>query len=173
MTRMGLLSCSCVAMLALSCVDRSQEQDLKPPRGFVPPPASPPKKLPLGPRTRYGEGFYPTESNAGGRWSWIGRRGELQIAPENGRPRLRVSGFFPSELAHTPPTIRISFEDRLLDTFVGDKGEFDKTYTVPPELLTDRPWTRVVIETSATTRAPGDARDLGVGVRTVEWESAD
>src|SRR5688500_2683054 len=61
MTRMALLSFSCIALLASSCADRSQEQDLKPPPGFVPPPASPPKKLPLGPRIRHGEGFYPTE----------------------------------------------------------------------------------------------------------------
>jgi hypothetical protein len=169
---MALLSLSCVALLALSCADRSQEQDLKPPPGFVPPPVRPLKKLPLGARMRYGAGFYGTETNADGRWNWVARRGELEIAPENGRQRLRVRGFFPSELAQKPPTVRITFEDRLLDTFAGT-GEFDKSYTIPPELLTGRLWARVVIETSATIRLPWDPRELGFGIRLIEWENAD
>jgi hypothetical protein len=66
----------------------------------------------------------------------------------------------------------LTFEDRLIDTFVGT-GEFDKSYTIPPELLTGRQWARAVIETSATIKLPWDPRELGFAIRSIEWERAD
>ena len=86
--------------------------------------------------------------------------------------RLRLLGWLPLEYLTAPPTIRITIAGHLVDTFVGSAYVLDRQYLVEPGWLTDQPKVTLAIDTSATTRAPGDTRELGVSIESVTWRDA-
>jgi hypothetical protein len=100
----------------------------------------------------------------------MGARGEIRLQNDRRPRRLRIVGGVPLELLKEPPTIRIRLEDHLLDTFVARDRTLKKEYAVGADLLGSAPSVRLIIETSATARAPGDDRDLGVSIEQVGWQ---
>lgn len=159
-----------MALIAVSCAD-PQDADLQPPPGFVPPPLRPLKKGPLHDRLVFGQGFSPMEWGTDARtWHWMGAHGEIRLQNNARLRKLRIVGWFPLEFLKEPPTIRISLGDHLLDTFVARDRTLRKEYSVGADLLGSAPSTRLIIETSATARAPGDTRDLGVSIEQVGWQ---
>jgi hypothetical protein len=159
-----------MALTAVSCTG-PQETDLQPPPDFVPPPLLPPKKAPLHSRLVFGQGFFPMEWATDGKtWHWMGAHGEIRLE-NDARPRtLRIVGWLPLEFLEDPPAIRIALEGHLLDTFVARDRTLRKEYSVGPDVLGSAPSARLIIETSATARAPGDTRDLGVSIEQVGWQ---
>jgi hypothetical protein len=170
--RTGRLVLSTSIFLGLSaCAEPSDVEDLTPPPGFVPPPATAPEKIPLSTdRPRFGLGFFPVERNPDGKsWRWMGRRGEVVLPISGGRHRLRVTGWVPIELLQKPPTIRLTLGTNVLDSFVIPGATLDK------ELLVDDPrdpsnLALLVIETDRTVRPPNDPRELGVLIEQIVWE---
>lgn len=154
-----------------ACARRAEDEDLKPPPGFRPPPVRALQAGPPSGRLGFGSGFWPIEfSNEGKSWHWMAERGEIRL-PNDRRPRkLRIVGWLPTEFLDAPPTIRISIGNHLADSFVGSKHELDRAYVVNPDLLGDAPSVLLIIETSSTARIPGDTRDLGVSIETISWE---
>jgi hypothetical protein len=159
-----------MALTAVSCTD-PRGTDLQPPADFVPPPRLPLKKAPLHSRLVFGQGFFPMEWGTDGKtWHWMGAHGEIRLENDS-RPRtLRIIGWLPLEFLKDPPTIRIALEDHLLGTFVARDRTLRKEYSIEPDILGAAPSARLIIETSATARAPGDTRDLGVSIEQVGWQ---
>ena len=158
-----------IAVGASSC-SGPQDADLKPPTDFVPPPLRPLKKGPLHERVVFGPGFSPMEWGTDARtWHWMGARGEIRLQNDSRPRRLRILGWLPLEFLAEPPTIRVAIEDHLLDTFVARDRTLRKEYAVGADLMRAAPSVRLIIETSATARVPGDTRDLGVSIEQVGW----
>jgi hypothetical protein len=162
-----------VTGLALGCSRARDEQDLRPPPGFVPPPVRPLVKNPAGAgRIGYGAGFYLQEVGAAGEtWRWMAARGEVRLRNDGRARRLRLAGWIPLEYTHQPSRIRISVEGHALDDFVQTAREFDKRYVVQPAVLGSAPSVVLVIETDRTIVAPGDTRPLGLSVETLGWDA--
>jgi hypothetical protein len=115
-------------------------------------------------RVGFGRGFYPREVGLDGHsWRWMTNRGEVRMRNEaSSDGKLRVAGSVPIEFMPSLPTIRITLENHLIDSFVPTRREFSKEYAVSPELLDSAPWVLLVVETNRVVHAPGDPRDLGV-----------
>jgi hypothetical protein len=159
-----------IAFITVSCTG-PQEADLQPPPDFVPPPLIPLKKAPLHSRLVFGQGFSPMEWGIDGKtWHWMGAHGEIRLQNDS-RPRtLRIVGWLPLEFLKDPPTIRIALEGHPLDTFVAHDRTLKREYSIGPDLLGSAPSARLIVDTSATARAPGDTRDLGVAIEQVGWQ---
>jgi hypothetical protein len=155
---------------SLSCAASGNDEDLKPPPDFVPPPVVALRTNPVGPaRLGFREGFYPPEFGDGRTWRWMGSRGEVRLSNDGSARRLRIAGWIPTELLKESPTIRISMGGRAIGSFVESKSEFEWRYVVPPDVLGMAPSVTLVIETSRTVQAPGDPRDLGISIERVDW----
>lgn len=155
-----------------ACARRAEDEDLKPPPGFRPPPIRTLQAGPPGGRLGFGSGFWPIEFNSEGKsWHWMADRGEIRLHNDRRQRNLRIVGWLPTEFLDSPPTIRISIGNHLVDTFVGSKHELNREYLIKPELLGDAPSALLFIQTSATAKVPGDTRDLGVSIEAVRWES--
>jgi hypothetical protein len=167
-----LMLAGAVGLMTVSCA-RSEDEDLKPPPDFVPPPVRPLQSNPVGAgRLGFGEGFYPAEFGEGTTWRWMGRRGELRLR-NNGEPRkLQIAGWLPLEYMKGPPKIRLTLDSKVVADFVGSEHDFVWEYTLRPELLGSSSTVLLAIETSKTVNAPGDTRDLGVSIKRVVWEIA-
>jgi hypothetical protein len=159
-----------IVLSAVSCTG-SQGVDLQPPPDFVPPPLLPLKKAPLHGRLVFGKGFFPMEWGMDAKtWHWMGASGEIRLQNDSRPRKLRIVGWLPLEFLKEPPTVRIALEDHLLDTFAARDRTLRKEYAIGLDLLGSAPSARLIIETSATARAPGDTRDLGVSIEQVGWQ---
>ncbi len=155
----------------VSSVGSRDDEDLKPPQGFVPPLVRPLRTNPAGSdRLGYGEGFYLPEVGAGRTWRWMGSRGQVRLLDDGTARKLRITGWLPLEFMKEPPTIRISVGGHAIDTFIPGKRDFDWEYLIRPQLLGSAPWVLLAIETNQTVHAPGDSRNLGVAIERVDWE---
>jgi hypothetical protein len=161
-------------LLVGACTGR-RGADLKPPAGFAAPPPGGPKMVPLrAHRIEFREGFFPPEQDGSGKiWRWMGRRGviELPRAPDRAMT-LRLAGWVPLELFPASARVRLTLDQRELDSFVPTSRDVDRTYTIlqGPTRGAARPV--LVLEVSQTGRAPNDARDLGLAISSVDWQSA-
>ena len=161
-------------VMPTACGGAGGDVDLKPPPGFVPPPVRPLQRVPVHGRLGFGRGFWPLELGADGKtWRWMAGRGEIRLRNDHRQRqrRLRILGWVPLEFLKGAPTIRITLESHLLDTFVASARTLNRGYLIKPELFGDASSALLVIETSATVRAPGDTRDLGVSIEGVQWGS--
>jgi hypothetical protein len=169
-TLASLLLCVSGA-LSFSCAASGNDEDLKPPPDFVPPPVVSLRTNPAGPeRLGFREGFYPPEVGEGRTWRWMGSRGEVRLSNDGSVRRLRIVGWIPTELMKDFPAVRISMGGRTIGSFVESKREFEGSFVVVPDILGTAPSVTLVIETSQTVRAPGDPRDLGISIERVDWE---
>jgi hypothetical protein len=167
---LGLLAGGCAKITARSPWD---EEDLQPPPGFLPPPVRALAPIPFHERLDFVRGFWPLEFGPDGKtWRWMGAHGEIQLQNDHRPQRLRLLGWLPLEYLTGPPTIRVSLGKHLVDTFIGSAHGLDREYLVEPGWLGDGPTVTLAIDTSATTRAPGDARELGVSIESVTWRDA-
>jgi hypothetical protein len=169
----GLVAFASGVVAYPSCGNSVDDLDLKPPPGFTAPLVLPLRRNPAGPgRLGFGDGFFSLEVGGnGGTWRWMGRRGEVRLLNRQKRCRLRITGWIPQEFMRTPPTIQLSIGNRDLARFSQKERSIDWNYTIEPEWLGSEPSVLLLIETSATVRAPGDTRDLGVSVERLLWES--
>ena len=166
----GLLAGGCARTPISSTWD---DEDLQPPPGFVPPPVRALAPIPLHERLGFVRGFWPLEFGPAGKtWHWMGSHGEIQLQNNHRQQRLRLLGWLPLEFLTTPPTVRITLGDHVVDTFVGSAYVLDREYLVEPGWLGDGPTVTLAIDTSATIRAPGDTRELGVSIESVTWRDA-
>ena len=140
------------------------EDELEPPPGFVAPVVRPLKAGPIYGRVGLGRGFWPMELADGKTWRWMAGRGEVRLPNRQVAQRLRVRGWLPLEFLAGPPTIQLTLQTRVLDRFVARDRQLNREYLVQPEQLGSGPFVVLLIETSATARAPGDTRDLGIAI---------
>lgn len=103
-------------------------------------------------------------------WRWMAGRGEVRLPNRQVAQRLRVRGWLPLEFLAGPPTIQLTLQNRVLDRFVARDRQLNREYLVQPEQLGSGPFVVLLIETSATARAPGDTRDLGIAIEGIKWE---
>lgn len=152
--------------------DRDSDADLQPPAGFTPPPVRPLQANPPGSgKLGFGQGFFPIEVGSEGEtWRWMQERGEIRLPNRGGRCRLRITGWVPLEFLTEPPTIRISLQNHLVDSFRQTQRPLDRQYLFAAELLGSQPSVLLVLETSHTGQAPRDARDLGLSIETLSWD---
>ena len=134
--------------------------------GYVPAPVQPALLRAVPPR--FGPGFYAPE----GSWRWMGKRGEIVLSRLPGEGRIRLRGWAPTELLKSSPTLHVTFGGQVLDDFVVPAGHFEREWRIPLSMQA-APSTLLVLETSATAFAPGDVRELGFSVESLEWTSAD
>ncbi len=163
-----------LALGAASAGCRSdRDEDLKPPPGFHLPPAQAPGRVPLrAHRVRYLEGFSPVEQNPAMTWRWMGRRGAIELPRAAGAMTLRLVGWVPLELLAGPPRVRLTLGGHLIDSFVQTVTDVRKEYTIDQGLAVGAARLTLILEVSQTGRAPGDARDLGLAINSLDWQSA-
>lgn len=151
---------------------READADLQPPAGFTPPPLRPLQVNPPGSgRLGFGQGFYPVEVGPKGEtWRWMRERGEVRLPQRGARCRLHITGWIPLEFLTEPPTIRISLQGHLIDSFRQTERALDRQYQVDPDLLGQQPSLLLVLETSHTAQAPRDPRDLGISIEKLSWD---
>ena len=123
---------------------------------------------PMGP-VRFGQGWYPIESNAQGNWRWMGRTGEIRVPTLRTKAHLKILGWAPLELLGATPTMQVSVNGHAIDHFAPPPGHFKKEYDVALDVQGDLPESTVQLETSATGSAPGDSRALGFALVSVSW----
>lgn len=159
-----------MGLISAGCIQDDRDEDLKPPRGFAPPPLRSLHNGPRGARLDFAEGFFPVEWGTNGMsWRWMGARGEIRLPNDHRSHLLRISGWFPLEFLAALPTIRLTLEDQTLDTFVPRDRTLRREYPIPKERLGAGPFIRLVLETSATASVPNDTRSLGISIDEVEW----
>ena len=166
----GVLLISLVGVVAgnVGCQRSEEDADILPPVGLSNSATQPVVTSPLGP-LRFGQGWYPIESNAQGSWRWMGQIGEIHVPTTPAKARLKISGWAPLELLSTPPTMHVSVNGKEIDRFAPPLGRFKKEYDVAREAESDQPETLVRLETSATANAPNDPRALGFALVSVVW----
>jgi len=166
----GVLLMPLVGVVAgnVGCQRSEEDADVLPPVGLSNATTQPVVTSPLGP-VRFGQGWYPIESNAQGSWRWMGQMGEIHVPTTTAKTRLKISGWAPLELLSAPPTMRVSVNGKEIDRFAPPLGRFKKEYDVAREAASDQPETLVRLETSATANAPNDPRALGFALVSVVW----
>ncbi|HEY6136901.1 MAG TPA: hypothetical protein VI670_03975 [Thermoanaerobaculia bacterium] len=119
---------------------------------------------------RYLDGWYDEEGNAAGdRWHWMGRRARVQLQAIAGGGELRFTAGVPLD-AEAPPTVAVTIDGKVVDSFVAATRTFTRRYALPPSSAPHD----VVFDVSnavnpARRHLGGDTRDLGMQLTSISW----
>jgi hypothetical protein len=125
---------------------------------------------PMAGAVRYLDGWYDEEGNAAGdRWRWMGRRARVQLQAIAGGGELRFTAGVPID-AEAPPTIAITIDGKVVDSFAATTRSFTRRYSLPPSNAPHD----VVFDVSdavnpAREHRGGDTRDLGMQLTSITW----
>ena len=112
----------------------------------------------------FGEGWYGHESDGHTHWQWMGARSEALLPAVGGRARLSLTLLPAPQIA---PEIEVSLNGVVLERFSCGDQPVTRSWIV--DARADTP-NVLVLRASATTRVPGDPRDLSVQLRNPRWE---
>ena len=100
------------------------------------------------PRVAFAEGWFFEEGPAQSPWRWMGRRSRLILPASQSSLTLRLA--VPGDAI-----IHVYLDGRLLERIDAKRGTIERTWPVGAER-------NLTIETNAIVRAPGDPRELGL-----------
>ncbi|MBV8518203.1 MAG: hypothetical protein JO197_12465 [Acidobacteria bacterium] len=119
----------------------------------------------------FGSGFYPQEGSGLDIFQWMGKEGRIEMPAFHGDGRLHLRTYVPINTLPAHPTIEVWMNGKLLDRFLGDRDEIDRSWIVPsragaPNEL--RITTSGVVNPKALGKSD-DARDLGLRIDVLSW----
>ncbi|HEX8172589.1 MAG TPA: glycosyltransferase family 39 protein [Thermoanaerobaculia bacterium] len=106
------------------------------------------------PHIVFGDGWYGEEGPPHAPFRWMARSARALLPVTRTPRRLTLRAQAPSDT-----TVEVRIDGRLLERFATHRGFFERQWTIGSER-------ELTIVTSASSRAPGDARELGLRV---EW----
>lgn len=128
--------------------------------------------------SEFADGWYPAEHDqkSGGAWRYMDRRGiiRLRTVPGNAKTasdmEFKLAGWVHWEhVGERYIQLEFAVNGHVLGRFDPPKKSFEHTIFVPRFLLEQSEYVDFVITATNTTRAPGDARDLGMGTSGFHW----
>ena len=125
---------------------------------------------PMAGAIRYLDGWYDEEGDdAGNRWHWMGRRARVQLQAIAGGGELRFTAGVPID-AEAPPTVTVTIDGKVVDSFVATTRSFTRRYALPPSSAPHE----VIFDVSnavnpARQHLGGDTRDLGLQLTSITW----
>lgn len=169
-SKIGALGLVCLALAG--CTRGRDDADILPPPGYREPAFAPiVKQPPRSKRPHLAAGFYEREVDSKGTsWRWMGAAGQIVLPSLSGPGTLTVRGRAPVELLGQPPLLSFTAGTRPLGSRPLTAATFVESFRIEPADFGGKPHMDVVVTVSATAKAPGDSRALGIAVESVEWD---
>jgi hypothetical protein len=121
---------------------------------------------------RFGQGWYVPEQGAEGeRWRWMGKESHTTFEALAAPAVVGFTATFPLD-GEPPPYVTVIFDGNMIDRFVPQKKDVERTYAVqsrsvaPDELV-------ISVDQAinpARTHPGGDSRDLGMQLHNLTWK---
>jgi hypothetical protein len=129
--------------------------------------------VPIAGWIKFGDGWYgDEEGDSGDHWRWMGSEGHMTLAPLGHRSRLGLTMTFPLE-AEPAPTVTVLLDGVVVDRFVPNKPEIERSYLVPSRIGAPDDLTLSVdyaVNFSRLHRG-SDPRDLGLALHRILWKA--
>jgi hypothetical protein len=129
--------------------------------------------VPIAGWVKFGDGWYgDEEGDSGDHWRWMSAAGHLQLAPLGPRARLGLTMNFPLE-AEPAPTVTVLLDGVVVDRFVPNKPEVERSYLVPSRIDAPDELTLSVDHAVNFSRLHrgSDPRDLGLALHRILWKA--
>lgn len=123
----------------------------------------------------FDEGWYPLETEPFGNifgkaWRWMGATSTTKLrVVDAADTKLRVVGWVPYDLVHSPPTVRFTIDGRQVGFHVWPRGEVTFDMTIPKAMLEGARFVTLTITSSSVGQPRDDARLLGFALTSLRW----
>ncbi len=107
-------------------------------------------------RIVFAEGWYGEEGPPRAPWRWMSRRSRAILPPFAGRARLLLRFIAPADAV-----IEVRVDGRLLERFETPRAMIERTWEIGPSR-------ELTLATSSVADAPGDTRELGLRLESIE-----
>lgn len=119
---------------------------------------------------RYGDGWYPSESDGNSSWRWMGRRATLELEPIAAGGELRLTAVFPLD-HESPPLVTVSIDGIPREQFTPAAMTIDRAYAIDASPAPHTVTIEVANAVNPRNQHFGDdSRDLGMQLRTIWWQ---
>jgi hypothetical protein len=119
----------------------------------------------------YGRGWHDAEGERTNTWRWMARSSETLLPPAGPRGTLTLALYVPVDALKTPPAIEVHFNGALVDRFIPDAANIEKSWTVPSRA--DAPNELRLTTSDAIVPGGGDTRELGLKLMAIRWQPAN
>lgn len=128
---------------------------------------------PLADRAQFVEGWYGEESVEEHAWRWMSGRSLTKLPALRGNGQLALALYVPLDALPKAPTVTVTFNGAVIDTFVASKSEMARSYSLASR---DGAPNELRIETDGVVNPArmgkgGDSRDLGLQLRGLTWKA--